>query len=55
MQPRPTIEAFDIWLAERALRLTASPWLADQDANPMWPKHVCNTLADLRGRLGHGV
>lgn len=33
----------------------AEPWLAKQDANPMWPDHVRATLDDLRGRLGHGV
>jgi hypothetical protein len=33
----------------------AEPWLAEQDANPMWPDHVHATLADLRRRLGHGV
>lgn len=33
----------------------AEPWLADQDANPIWPDHVRATLADLKGRLGHGV
>ncbi len=32
----------------------AEPWLAEQDANPMWPEHVRSTLADLRRRLGHG-
>ena len=33
----------------------AEPWLAKQDANPMWPEHVRSTLADLRRRLGHGL
>lgn len=33
----------------------AEPWVAEQDANPMWPDHVRSTLADLRGRLDHGV
>lgn len=33
----------------------AEPWLAEQDANPMWPEHVRSTLADLRRRLGHGL
>ncbi|MEL6761601.1 MAG: hypothetical protein AAFP04_14535 [Myxococcota bacterium] len=33
----------------------AEPWLAEQDAKPMWPDHVRATLDDLRGRLGHGV
>jgi hypothetical protein len=33
----------------------AGPWLAEQDANPMWPDHVRATLEDLRGRLGHGI
>ena len=31
------------------------PWLADQDANPGWPEHVRETVADLGRRLGHGV
>jgi hypothetical protein len=30
-------------------------WLAEQDANPEWPAHVNATIADLAGRLGHGV
>ncbi|MCC6158427.1 MAG: hypothetical protein IT350_10275 [Deltaproteobacteria bacterium] len=33
----------------------AATWLVHQDANPMWPQHVRETLADLSGRLGHGV
>jgi len=33
----------------------AEPWLAEQDANPMWPEHVRSTLTDLRRRLGHGL
>ena len=33
----------------------AEPWLAEQDANPLWPDHVRATLDDLRERLGHGV
>lgn len=33
----------------------AEPWLAEQDANPMWPDHVRATLEDLRRRLAHGV
>jgi hypothetical protein len=33
----------------------AEPWLAEQDANPMWSEHVRSTLADLRRRLGHGL
>lgn len=33
----------------------AEPWLAEQDANPLWPEHVHATLDDLRERLGHGV
>jgi hypothetical protein len=33
----------------------AEPWLAKQDANPMWPDHVRATLADLGRRLGHGL
>lgn len=30
-------------------------WVAEQDANPLWPEHVRATLTDLRRRLGHGV
>ncbi len=33
----------------------AEVWVAQQDANPLWPDHVRQTLADLRDRLGHGV
>ncbi len=45
-----------IALAPTAAELgKAEPWLAEQDANPMWPDHVRATLDDLRGRLGHGV
>ena len=33
----------------------AEPWLAEQDANPMWPAHVRATLDDLRERLGRGI
>lgn len=33
----------------------AEPWLAEQDANSMWPDHVRATLHDLARRLGHGV
>ena len=33
----------------------AEPWLAKQDANPMWPDHVRATLEDLRRRLGDGI
>ena len=31
------------------------PWLEEQDANPEWPAHVRDTLADVARRLGHGV
>jgi hypothetical protein len=31
------------------------PWLALQDGNELWPEHVRATVADLAGRLGHGV
>ena len=31
------------------------PWLEARDANPDWPAHVRETLADLGRRLGHGV
>jgi hypothetical protein len=33
----------------------AVPWLAAQDANPMWSNHVRATLADLQQRLSRGV
>ena len=33
----------------------ARPWVALQDANPDWPRHVADTLADLSRGLGHGV
>jgi hypothetical protein len=33
----------------------AQPWLAEQDAHPLWPDHVRATLEDLQGRIGHGV
>lgn len=33
----------------------AEPWLAEQDANPMWPDHVRATLDDLRRRLDRDV
>ena len=33
----------------------AEPWLATQDANPMWPDHVRATLEHLRGRVSDGV
>lgn len=32
-----------------------APWLAQQDANELWPEHVRATLADLAGRLDHGL
>ncbi|HCF57692.1 MAG TPA: hypothetical protein DFS52_06825 [Myxococcales bacterium] len=45
-----------IALAPTAEELQQSePWLAIQDANPMWPDHVHATLDDLRRRLGHDV
>lgn len=31
------------------------PWLEQQDGNEMWPEHIRRTLAQLVGRLGHGV
>jgi hypothetical protein len=34
---------------------TILPWLEQQDANPDWPAHVRDVLADLGRRLGHGV
>ncbi len=33
----------------------AEPWVAQQDANPMWPDHVHTTFMDLQRRLGYGV
>jgi hypothetical protein len=33
---------------------TLLPWVQHQDANPDWPAHVKETLADLGKRLGHG-
>lgn len=34
---------------------SAIPWLVVQDANPMWPAHVIDTIEHLGRRLGHGV
>lgn len=31
------------------------PWVALQDGNPDWPKHVHAVIEDLGRRLGHGV
>ncbi len=31
------------------------PWLEAQDGNPLWPAHVRATVADLAGRIGHGL
>ncbi|HEY4188356.1 MAG TPA: hypothetical protein VGP07_25000 [Polyangia bacterium] len=31
------------------------PWLEQQDGSEQWPAHVRATLADLAGRVGHGV
>ncbi len=33
----------------------ATPWLVQQDANPLWPDHVRATLAHLQRRLDHGL
>ena len=33
----------------------AEAWIAPQDLNPDWPRHVRATLQDLARRLGHGV
>ena len=30
-------------------------WLQLQDANPDWPEHVRNTIADVAKRIGHDV
>jgi hypothetical protein len=30
-------------------------WLQLQDANPDWPEHVRNTIADVAKRIRHGV
>jgi hypothetical protein len=37
------------------LRNWAEAWIAPQDLNPDWPRHVRATLQDLARRLGHGV
>jgi hypothetical protein len=34
---------------------SAMPWVALQDANPLWPSHVEETIRNLRRRLGHDV
>lgn len=34
---------------------TAQPWLEYQDANPNWPAHTRNVIADLGRRLRHGL
>lgn len=45
-----------IALAPTAAELsTARAWIATQDANPDWPEHVGQTLADLGERVGHGL
>ena len=31
------------------------PWLEERDANPDWPAHARETLADLSRRLRHGL
>ncbi|MCP4502723.1 MAG: hypothetical protein GY822_22485 [Deltaproteobacteria bacterium] len=33
----------------------AEPWVAQQDANELWPAHVHETLDDLRARLGYAL
>lgn len=33
----------------------AAPWVAFQDAHPDWPRHVHDTLENLRRRLTNGV
>ncbi|MEY4549066.1 MAG: hypothetical protein RL685_5261 [Pseudomonadota bacterium] len=33
----------------------ALPWVAQQDANALWPSHVEQTMRDLGRRLGHDV
>ena len=68
MIPIRVLERFDALLAERELRFEAVviggtalnldasiPWISVQDANPDWPKHVRETLADLSKRLGHAI
>lgn len=45
MALRPTVEEIQEIL----------PWVEAQDANPEWPKHVVEVLADLAARLGYGV
>lgn len=45
-----------IALAPTAEELAAClPWLELQDGNELWPAHVRATVADLEGRIGHGV
>jgi len=33
----------------------AEPWLAEQDANALWPDHVRSTIRDLHGRISRGL
>lgn len=43
-------------LAPGPEELTESlPWVQWQDANPDWPRHVAEVIADLARRLGHGA
>jgi hypothetical protein len=68
MQPRQLLVTFDRYLdrgidladclalAPTAAELRAIlPWLEEQDANPDWPTHARETVADLARRLGHAL
>jgi len=47
-----TIASLAPTLAELENVLT---WLQLQDANPDWPEHVRNTIADVAKRISHDV
>jgi hypothetical protein len=67
---RPELLLTKLWaLCDRALDLgdclalsldptelaLAETWIAPQDLNPDWPRHVHSSLQDLAQRLGHGL
>ena len=67
---RPELLLTKLWaLCDRALDLGdclalrpdpeeltwAEAWIAPQNLNPDWPRHVRSTLQDLARRLGHGL